>query len=155
MSFMDDLEAVLTGLVATGLPDSDICGLGSQISGTSVLDFNGGLLSANSSCSFDVVLQVPANASDGVYANATNALDANIGGNLLSLSQATDDLIVNSTFIELTKEFTDDPVDPGENVNLEFTLKNLDPSNTISSISFSDNFELSLSGLVANWSSDQ
>ena len=40
LSFTDNLDSVIPGLVATGLPLNDVCGAGSTISGTSTLLFH-------------------------------------------------------------------------------------------------------------------
>ncbi len=44
ITFTDDLDAVITGLVAVGLPASDVCGAGSTLSGTSLITLTGGNL---------------------------------------------------------------------------------------------------------------
>jgi len=49
--------------------------------------------------------------------------------------------------LRLTKEFTDDPVLPGDEVTLEFTLSNLDRNFPATSISFADDLGAALSGL--------
>ncbi len=46
LAFTDDLDACLSGLVATNTPLNDICGSGSQLTGTSVLTLTGGNLAA-------------------------------------------------------------------------------------------------------------
>ena len=58
VSFADDLDAVLPGLVDSGLPASDVCGPGSALSGTSLLELSNASLGAGESCSFGVTLQV-------------------------------------------------------------------------------------------------
>ena len=65
IAFTDNLDAVVSDLVATGLPATDVCGPGSVISGTSVLTFSGGSLAAGASCTFSVTLLVPAGAAAG------------------------------------------------------------------------------------------
>ncbi|HEX6199145.1 MAG TPA: Ig domain-containing protein, partial [Thermoanaerobaculia bacterium] len=55
IAFTDDLDAALSGLVATGLPLADPCGPGSQLEGdpdASSLSFTGGSLSPGESCTF-------------------------------------------------------------------------------------------------------
>lgn len=74
IDFTDDLDAVLSGLEAVGLPESNICGFGSAVSGTSTISFVSGEVLANSSCSFDVTVQVPSDAAAGDYANTTSSL---------------------------------------------------------------------------------
>ena len=78
LKFTDDLDMALTGLAATGLPANDICGAGSQISGTSSLSFTGGNVPAMESCTFGVTLQVPAGAAPDSYMNSTSKLLAGV-----------------------------------------------------------------------------
>jgi len=82
--FTDDLDAVLPGLTAIGLPQADVCGVGSQIDGTSVLTLTGGSLGPAEQCVFAVTLQIPGGATDGGYANLTSVLDAAVGGTPVS-----------------------------------------------------------------------
>lgn len=144
ISFTDNLDVVLSGLTATGLPATP-CGAGSTITGTTNLVFNGGNLTAGTSCTFDVTLQVPAAAATGTYANLTSTLTSSVG----TAPPATDLLEVNDVLLQLTKSFTNDPVSPGGTVTLEFTLSNLDPVNAASAIGFTDDLGAALSGLTA------
>ncbi|MEZ4930758.1 MAG: hypothetical protein R2788_01345 [Saprospiraceae bacterium] len=61
---------------------------------------------------------------------------------------ATDELVINSVLLGLSKEFTDDPVFPGDPVTLEFTISNLDATRTITGINFIDD----LNSVVPDWS---
>lgn len=149
ITFTDNLNSTLSGLVAVGLPVSDVCGAGSQISGTSNLSLTGGNLLAGASCTFSVTLQVPTGAADGVYLNTTSPLGATVGGSPVSLPRASDALTVSSQLLLLTKTFTDDPVAPGGMVTLEFTLDNLDPAQPASAITFTDDLDTALAGLAA------
>ena len=72
IQFTDDLDAVLSGLTAIGLPANNVCGAGSQISGTSLLTFTGGSLALGASCTFSVTLQVPVSAPAGSFTNTTS-----------------------------------------------------------------------------------
>ncbi len=75
LTFTDDLDATLSGLRAVGLPANNVCGAGSQISGTSLLTFTGGLLPvAGDSCVFSVTLQVPESAPVGTFTNTTSQI---------------------------------------------------------------------------------
>ena len=65
LTFTDDLDAALSGLAATGLPVNDVCGAGSQISGTSLLTLTGGSIGPGSSCTFTVSFVVPGAAATG------------------------------------------------------------------------------------------
>ncbi|MDY6950219.1 MAG: hypothetical protein SWE60_01795 [Thermodesulfobacteriota bacterium] len=50
----------------------------------------------------------------------------------------------------LTKAFTDDPVPPGGTVTLEFTITNMDQTDAVTSIEFTDDLNAALSGLVVS-----
>lgn len=76
IQFTDDLDAALSGLTAIDLPRLNVCGAGSQISGTSLLTFTGGVLANGASCTFSVTLQVPASAPAGSFTNTTSAISA-------------------------------------------------------------------------------
>lgn len=147
--FTDNLNSTLTGLAAVGLPANDICGTGSSISGTTNLVFTGGNVTAGSSCTFSVTLQVPGAAADGTYFNVTSNMTATIDGSPTTLDPANDSLVVDSNLLQLTKTFTDDPTPPGGTVTLEFTLTNLDPTQAATAITFSDDLDAALSGLMA------
>ena len=149
ISFTDDLDDTLSGLVAIGLPMANMCGAGSQITGTSSLVFTGGNLGPEESCTFDVTLDVPAGAASGTYRNTTSDGVATIDDTRIDLEPATDALTVSVDQLLLSKFFTDDPVSPGAEVTLEFELTNLNESQGATSISFTDDLDTALSGLVA------
>lgn len=91
LSFNDDLDAVLTGLVPIDMPQSDICGAGSALTFSGgVLTLTGGTLATGESCEFSTVLQVPAMASPGAYPNLTSDLSGNVGGSPFSVRGAGD-----------------------------------------------------------------
>lgn len=148
IAFTDDLNAALSGLAATGLPLNNICGAGSQISGTTNLSFTGGSLAPDASCTFDVTLQIPANALSGQYSNRTSSVTADRDGTSVTLAPATATLTVTNV-LTLAKSFTDDPVLPGEPVTLAFTLTNAHPTQSATDISFTDDLEATLSELAA------
>jgi len=147
ISFTDDLDATLSGLVAVGLPQNDVCGTGSTLSGTTTISFDGGTLSPNEMCTFSVTLQVPVGAASGSFPNTTSDVMAMVSGFEITNIPATADL--NIVTFSIDKEFTDDPAAPGDPVTLEFTLTNDDPVATVTDISFTDDLDATLSGLVA------
>ncbi|GAB4201745.1 MAG: hypothetical protein Tsb002_38410 [Wenzhouxiangellaceae bacterium] len=147
LSFTDNLDAVLTGLTAVGLPQNDICGIGSQISGTSSLTFSGGSLAPGEVCSFDITLQVPATALPGTYTNTTSSLTAANGGMMVTGQAASNTLIIGG--IDFSKQFIGDPVPAGAMVDLEFTISNQSPTASVSGIFFTDSLNSALSGLAA------
>ena len=150
--FEDNLDDALSGLVATGLPQNDVCGTGSSLTGLSgngLLVFQGGSLTAGTSCSFDVSLDVPLSAEDGAYVNRTTDFSATIDGGTVLFDNATDDLTISSDFLALTKEFVDDPVAPGGTVTLQFTVTNASATDAVADIAFTDDLDAALSGLVS------
>ncbi len=152
IQFTDDLDAVLSGLAATGLPLVDPCGAGSELAGSAgdtFLTLTGGNVAAGTSCTFDVTLQVPAGALSDTYVNATSGFSGVIDGVTVDFDNASDELVVSSDFLSIDKEFTDDPAAPGGNVNLRFTLLNLSPTEAISDIAFTDDLDAALSGLAS------
>ncbi len=94
LSFTDDLDAVITGFAATGLPTADVCGTGSSVSGTSIISLTGGNLAAGTSCTFDVSVAIPAAAADSTYTNTTSSL---MEGGLALLAGASDTLTITAT----------------------------------------------------------
>ena len=94
IGFTDDLDAVVSGLVATGLPASNVCGPGSQVAGTSLLTFTGGSVAAGASCTFSVTLLVPGNAVSGNHLNTTSPLTTELEGRPFVGEPATDTLTV-------------------------------------------------------------
>ncbi len=144
VSFADDLNAALSGLAATGGALVDTCG--GTLSGTNSLTYTGGSVASGSSCSIDVLVQVPAGAADGTYNSTTSFLQVNQGG-VVVVNPATDQLVVNSSLLQVTKQFTDDPVAPGDVVTMEYTISNLDPSRPATDIAFQDPLGAALSGL--------
>ncbi len=145
INFTNDLNATLSGLVATGLPLNDVCGMGSTISGTSLLSLNGASLNPNETCSFSVTLQVPAVAPSGVYPNPTSQPTGQVTGQPTNGNIATDNLFVNFA-PQLTKSFTPDILTPGETTSMEFTITNPSVVDTATEISFTDNLSAFMSG---------
>ncbi|MCB0192556.1 MAG: hypothetical protein KDJ65_11485 [Anaerolineae bacterium] len=149
IGFSDNLAAVLPGvpdLTAVLPPDTDTCG--GTMSGPTSLSYSGGSVTTGSTCTIELTVLVPAGTADGSYDNITGNLSATQSGGGITIDAATDVLDVDSTRLQLTKSFTDDPVKPGDTVTLEFTLTNLDVTQAASSIAFSDNLDTTLSGLT-------
>jgi len=147
IAFTDDLNAALSGLAATGLPANDICGGGSQLTGTTNLSFTGGTLTPGGSCTFSVPVDVPAGAAAGSHANATSEVSATVQGLMTTSSAASDDLDVAGLFF--TKEFIDDPVIAGDTTTLRFTIDNVHPTDDATITFFTDNLAADLPGLAA------
>ena len=146
IGFTDNLNTVIGGLTAVGLPLNDICGSGSQIEGTSLLTFSGGLLDPGSTCVFDIPLQIPANAPSGSFTNTTSEVTAQVSGLAVTGAAASADLMVSG--IQFSKAFTDDPALPGGQVTLEFTITNLDATAAATDIRFDDDIDAVVDGMT-------
>ena len=147
LTFTDDLDAVLSGLIATGTPIIDPCGPGSTLTGTSLLTLTGGNLPAEGSCTFSVTLDVPVGAAPGQYLNETSAISGNVGGRPTTGLTATDTLFVTAA-PTLTKTFLTETVGAGDTVTMEFTVSNPSGTANVTDIAFSDNLDTFLSGLA-------
>ncbi|MCB1034635.1 MAG: hypothetical protein KDD47_12460, partial [Acidobacteria bacterium] len=146
ITFSDDLDAALTGLVAVGLPLSDVCGTGSEISGTMTLLLTGGSLASGETCTFSVTLQVPATAPAGAHTNTTSAVVATVLGVTTTSIPASDDLRIAG--LTLTKDFIDDPVVPGDTVTLRYTITNDSPISSATDIVFQDNLDTAVDNMT-------
>ncbi len=89
LGFTDDLNGVIVGLTATGLPVNNFCGAGSQLDGASFLTFTGGNLLPGGSCTFSVTLQVPPGTEPGDYENVTSDLLGESGVSIALPATAT------------------------------------------------------------------
>ncbi len=141
IAFTDDLDAMLSGLVATSLPADGFCGAGSTLTGSGSLTLAGASLASSESCSFDVTLLTPAAATTGDYTNTTSALTADIGGNPYTGGTATADLRIlgdGGQGASLSKSVIDNPVAPGGSGTLRYTLTNPNASFALSDVTFSD-----------------
>ncbi|WP_395373352.1 hypothetical protein [Marinicella sp. W31] len=149
MFFTHSLSNVVAGLSTNGVLPTNPCGVGSTLSGTNFLILVGANLFAGESCTFQVEVLVPGGANDGDYNSVTSSLTATFGGSTIVVAPSSDTLSVSSEIIDFNKSYLDDPVLPGQNVALEFTLTNLSQTDTVTGISFTDDLEASLSGLVS------
>ncbi len=144
-AFTDELINVLSGLTATGSATTNECG--GTLTGTTILAYAGGTVLSGTSCQIEVEVLVPPGAPDGVYNNVTSALLADQGGGVL-IDPAVDTLTVDSARLALSREFTDDPVPPGDPVTLEYTLTNLDADLPATDIDFTDDLGATLADLT-------
>jgi hypothetical protein len=152
ISFSDDLDAVLPGtpdLTVSGPLPTNPCGIGSTMTAPgNVLTLNGGSVAHGESCVFVVTLSVPPDALPGIHSNTTSDISATVEGVAVIGTPASNDLVVGG--LSLTKAFTDDPVIPGGQVTLQFTLQNeLASPNNATNITFQDDLFSVLAGLVA------
>ncbi len=136
IAFTDNLSAVVPGL---SLDSSlgDTCG-GTLVGSATLLSYSGGAVAAGESCTLSLSLQVPATAAFATYRNNTSPITLNVGTTEATLPPASDLLVVSpAASISLLKEFTDDPVTPGDTVNLRFTLFN-PGAGTVNGFGFAD-----------------
>ncbi len=143
ITFTDNLGGVLSGLVATGLPKNNVCGSGSQVSGTSNIILTGGSLAPGASCTFTVEYQVPSGATPGVYTNTTSVVAGIVAGQVVQGSAATDTLTV-APIPKLEKVFLNGPAVPGGSATMRFRITNQSPTLTATDISFLDEFPAGL-----------
>ena len=100
VSFTDDLDAFITGAVASNLPQNDVCGVGSTLTGNNVISLSNATLAAGSSCQFSVMVTIPLGTLSESYQNVTSALSVELDGQLfigLAGSEAAADLMVIGT----------------------------------------------------------
>ena len=148
ISFTDDLDAALSGLVAIGLPLNNVCGSGSQIGGTSMLSLTGGQLAPGDTCTIQVTLQVPGGAASGVYNNTTSPLSATVNGLTVENLAASDDLRVSPIDFTLNLAPNSFSEGVGGTMALEFSINNLSAS-ALSGLNFTANLNNALNGLSA------
>ena len=147
ITFTDALTATLAGLAATDLPASNVCGAGSQLSGTTTLSLTGGTLAPGTSCTMTATLQVPGGAAAASYTNTTSNIVGTVAGLTATGGPGEDDLVVSD--LTFNKAFTDDPVIPGDFVTLDFMLTNASTTDTATGISFTDDLTTTLVDLAA------
>ena len=144
ISFSDDLNALLTGLVATGGTQSNVCGTGSSLTDGSNVQLTGAHLSPGASCSFSVVLSVPSGSAQGEFTNTTGAVSAMINGTQFTGTPASDKLFITSS-PSLSMNFSPTVVTGGQTTQLTYNLVN--PSAfTASDISFTSPIGAAVSG---------
>ncbi len=149
--FRDDYDQVVSNLAATNLPLSDVCGTGSSavaLNGGRLLEFSGGSLGPGESCSFDVTLQVPSTAAADTYSSVTQFFFATIEGGVVFFDNAVDFLTIAGDFTLFTKDFVSDSAAPGGQVELEFSITNID-SKTLLDLAFTDDLDAVIPGLVS------
>jgi len=167
IEFTDDLDAVVTGLTSISGTQTDVCGTGSSISGTSLLTFEDGNLGPLATCTFQVVVAVPDGTPAGEYLNVTSEVTYTAPGDPVAASTAgrtaaglrfaiaaatappASAVLVVVDPLAISKSFLDDPAAPGELVTLRFTIENLHPTEAATDVAFTDDLDAALTGLEA------
>ncbi|WP_154224030.1 beta strand repeat-containing protein [Marinicella rhabdoformis] len=145
--FTNNLTSVIANWAGDGVIQNDICGMGSQLSGTTFLIFTGGTLSPSTSCTFSINTTIPVATASNLYNNITSNLSATINGSALTIDPATDTLDVIDG-LSFSQQFIDDPVAPGGTVTLEFTIQN-NAMDAVNGITFTNDLDATLTGMVA------
>ena len=134
------------------------CGAGSSLALAFIdtdrqgLSLTGGSLAAapgpGDSCTSDVTLTIPAGFPAGTHTNTTEEITATVDGATRTGNPASDDLVVVAA-PSLLKEFTDDPVQPGDMVTRQFTLTHdaLAPADA-TGVTFTDDLAAAIAGLA-------
>lgn len=154
-AFTDDITGMLSGTTISSLPTAGFCGAGSSMtntgfSGAVILSMSGGSLAPGGSCTFSVDLGIPAGTAAGTYTNTTSNITATVGAGTSTGFPATDTLTVVGGSVIFTKEFTTDPVSPGGQATLEFTIENPATSPAaVTSLAFTDDLNAVIAGLAS------
>lgn len=139
ITFINDLNAALAGLVSTG-DQVDVCGDGSSLTGTGTVNFSGGSLASEANCKFNINVSVPSSAAPGSYINTISAISYQLDGNLQTPSNAVSSFNVNSapSISLVTKQSGSSvtSVAAGEAISVEYTLTNVDAVNAAIDVSF-------------------
>lgn len=137
-----DLAAAIAGSQAEGAPQTNVCGPGSTLTGTSVVSLSGASLGASATCEFTVQVRVPAGLSQGLYPVSSDPPTQQ--GSLAGSAGSADLLVVLAGF---SKDFTPAAVSIGAPSRMRFVLQNTS-SVAISGLAFVDAFPAGL--VVAN-----
>ena len=146
LNFTDDMDSFITGMVATDLPKTDVCGVGSTLSGTSLIGLTNASLGFGESCDFSVTLSIPSNASAGIHSNTSNNL---FSSGLLITQGASADLTV-APKPTLSSNFSGGVVTvEGGNTTLNFKITNNNTFANLNLLSFTDDMDSFITGMVA------
>ncbi len=141
VSFTDNLDAVITGMVAAGLPQSDVCGVGSSFIGTSELTLVNGSIPANDSCTFSVTIGVPPSSPVGMFTSTSSDLTENA---LNAGSPATADLTVTPLLPSFSQAFSPDAIGVNQVSTLNYTIDNSSSVAAATALNFTDTLPVGL-----------
>ncbi|TQV80224.1 Ig-like domain-containing protein [Aliikangiella coralliicola] len=134
IAFTDDLDAALSGLVATSLP-AEPCGIGSSLSGTSTISLTGGSLAPEASCTFSVPVQIPAGAAASSNTNTTSTFTYDLDGSGVIKPAVSHNLTITQA-PTISLSVTPDPVIVGNNITASFAINNIDTVQAATDIAF-------------------
>ena len=133
LAFSDDLDAVLSDLVAIALP-AEPCGSGSGMAGISFLTLTGGNLPASGMCTFEVTVAVPGTASAGTFPNTSSEL-FQLGLPVADPAEADLTIVPPPAF---GKAFSPSPIAFEAVSTITFTIDNSASALAASSLAFTD-----------------
>ncbi|MBN7798646.1 hypothetical protein [Parahaliea mediterranea] len=147
VGFSLDLNAIEPGLVANGLPQSDACGAGSSLDGSSgVVTLGGGTLAPGESCTLRLPLQLPAGAAYGTLAVDDLRAMAQVRGRVAGGAPASAELAIAGAEVTL-EQVAPLPVAPGATAQVRVTVRNLTPTEAISGLALILDYDSDLPGL--------
>ena len=116
VTLSDDLDAMLPGAVAEGLPAADVCGAGSTLTGTSTVTLSGGVIAPSSSCVVTFAVRIPANAAVGTSTNTTSTVSGVVASSAVVGDPATAEVTVRIPATDLAVNTHDDGATPDDGV---------------------------------------
>ncbi|WP_371225896.1 autotransporter domain-containing protein [Roseovarius sp. 2305UL8-3] len=123
VTFTHNLGGIVPGLARVSTV-SDTCGF-STVTGTTFLIASGGTVPVSGSCALTVDVAVPVGAGSGSFTSQTSDYSATYGSaGTLTTPFSETVLTIDNEPLGFTMAFVDDPVAPGADVTVEFTLDN-------------------------------
>ncbi|MFK5984004.1 MAG: hypothetical protein QM479_01075 [Pseudomonadota bacterium] len=154
IAFTDAINQIYSGTVVKTLPNANSCGTGSIFStalDNDLYTFNvsGGNLTAGSSCTFDLVLTMPATGGTFDWLSTSSKITAVAGGSAIIGQPASATLSILSA-PALQMSFLNKYIAPDNAVNLEFTLTHgLAAPTNATGIGFTVDLDSALTGMIA------
>lgn len=146
VGFSLDLDSALAGLVAVGLPAVDVCGAGSSLSGSANLVLAGATLAPGDTCTFSTSLQIPVSAVPGAVTLTSSNISGTVAAQPVISGGVSHRFAVQG--LQFSKSFLPNPVLPGEQVVMHYSLTNASTTLTATDISFTEDLARTLSSLV-------
>ncbi len=138
IAFTDDLNAVVAGMQAAGLPLS-VCG--GTLTGSPLLSFAGGTIGPGETCSFKLPVTIPAAAAVGNYTNTTSSFTFDLGSAPQTWNPVSHNLAITqapTVTLELLSQanLIKEPIAAGDDLVARYTITNIDTINAAGGITF-------------------
>lgn len=148
LTFTDDFESALSGLIALDTPIADVCGTGSTLSGTDILSLTDGILAAGEICTFSIDLLIPGGLSQTTtVTSVSSTLSGDLNGAVIESDPAEAEIVVQPVALEFSQSIADSVV-AGNEVDITLSISELG-GQTLDAFQFSLDLEETLAGLVA------